>query len=299
VTPDTRSARRGLRIALGLTVVFIAVEVAGGVISRSLALLADAGHMVSDAGSLGLSLFAFWLSSRPRSLRRTFGWYRFEIFAALVNGLGLWMVSGIIIWEAYRRFQAPPAVKTGPMLIVAAAGLIANLVSGLVLFRSRGESLNIRSAFLHVGSDAAGSLGVIAGGLIIRRTGWLFVDPLISFLLCGLIVWSSWRLVREAFHVLMEGTPEHLNLGEIQAAIQAVPGVRGSHDLHIWTVTSGFVVLTVHVVLENPGDALGVLEAAQRVLSERFGIRHSTIQVEPVAEPSCPTESCDEHGPAR
>jgi cobalt-zinc-cadmium efflux system protein len=133
----------------------------------------------------------------------------------------------------------------------------------------------------------------LAAGFIIRRTGWLAVDPLVSLFLCGLIIWSSWRLVREAFHILMEGTPEHLNLGEIQAAIQQVPGVRGTHDLHIWTVTSGFVALTVHLVADNPVAAPGVVDRTQRVLSEKFGIRHSTIQVEPAAERACPTESCD------
>ena len=290
---DDRSARRGLKIALVVTIVFMAIEITGGLISKSLALLADAGHMLSDAGSLALSLFAFWLSSRPHSIRRTFGWYRFEIFAALVNGLSLWLVAGLILWEAIRRFQAPPAVKTGPMLIVAAAGLAANLVSGLVLYKTRDKGLNVRAAMLHILGDAIGSCGVLAAGFIIRGTGWLIVDPIISLFLCGLIIWSSWGLVREAFHILMEGTPDHLNLAEIDAAFRSIPGVLDSHDLHIWTVTSGFIALSVHFVVKTAEEAPVVLEKAQAILSEKYGIAHSTIQIEPEANGKCITGTCN------
>jgi cobalt-zinc-cadmium efflux system protein len=290
---DRATSRRGLRAALALTVVFMGVEVAGGLLSRSLALLADAGHMASDAGALSLSLFAYWLSSKPRSLRRTFGWYRFEIFAALLNGLSLWLAAGIIVWEAVRRFSVPLEIKTGPMLLVAAAGLTVNIISGLILHSTRRENLNARGAFLHVVGDALGSVGVIAAGVVIRLTGWRIVDPLVSLFLCGLIAWSAWGLVREAFHILMEGTPDHLNLEEIRSGLAGIPGVRDVHDLHIWTVTSGFVAMTVHLAVDNPGEGPAVLQTARGLLEGRFGLPHSTIQIESRTDRPCSTESCD------
>jgi cobalt-zinc-cadmium efflux system protein len=287
------ASRRGLRIALALTAVFMGLEIAGGLLSRSLALLADAGHMASDAGALGLSLFAFWLSTKPRSLQRTFGWFRFEIFAALLNGLTLWLVSGLIAWEAIRRFRSPLEIKTGPMLLVAAAGLAVNLICAWILHAGRKENLNAKGAFLHVVGDAAGSVGVIAAAVLIRFTGWRIVDPLVSLLLCGLIGWSAWRLLREAFHILMEGTPEHLNLEEIRSGLAGIPGVRNVHDLHIWTITSGFVAMTVHLIVDDPRSAPAVLAAGRDFLTQRLGIQHSTIQIEsPSAEP-CSTGSCD------
>lgn len=287
------ASRRRLRAALAFTVVFMGVEIAGGLLSRSLALLADAGHMASDAGALALSLFAFWLSSRPRSLRRTFGWYRFEIFAALLNGLSLWLAAGIIAWEAFRRVRAPLDIKTGPMLLVAAAGLAVNVLVARILHQSRHESLNTKGAYLHVVGDALGSIGVIAAGLLIRATGWKVVDPIVSVLLCGLIAWSGGRLVREAFHILMEGTPDHLPLQEIGSGLAGIEGVRDVHDLHIWTVTSGFVALTVHLAVDDPGEAPAVLSAARDLLAARFGLEHTTIQIETASERACLTESCD------
>jgi cobalt-zinc-cadmium efflux system protein len=284
---------RGLRIALALTVLFMGLELAGGLFSRSLALLADAGHMASDAGALALSLFAFWLSTKPRSLKRTFGWFRFEIFAALLNGLSLWLAAGLIAWEAVRRFSSPIKIKTGPMLLVAAAGLAVNLICAWILHAGREESLNAKGAFLHVVGDAAGSVGVIAAGVIIRFTGWRIVDPLVSLLLCGLIGWSAWRLIRQAFHILMEGTPDHLNLEEIRSGLAALPGVRDVHDLHIWTITSGFTALTVHLVVEEAAQAQALLAAGRSYLADRLGILHSTIQIETPPGRSCSTDSCD------
>jgi cobalt-zinc-cadmium efflux system protein len=287
------SARSRLRAALAFTIVFMGLEIAGGLLSRSLALLADAGHMASDAGALALSLFAFWLSSKPRSLRRTFGWYRFEIFAALLNGLGLWLAAGLIVWEALRRVRTPFDVKTGPMLLVAAAGLAVNLLVAAILHQSRHENLNTKGAYLHVVGDTLGSLGVIAAGFLIRATGWKVVDPIVSVLICGLIAWSGARLVREAFHILMEGTPDHLPLEEIRSGLAGIRGVCEVHDLHIWTVTSGFVSLTVHLTVDDQGGSPTVLEAAGDLLKERFGLEHTTIQIEGPSPRACSTRSCD------
>jgi cobalt-zinc-cadmium efflux system protein len=293
VSNGSSASRRRLKAALILTLVFMGVEIAGGLLSRSLALLADAGHMASDAGALALSLFAFWLSSKPRSLRRTFGWYRFEIFAALLNGLSLWLAAGIIVWEAFRRIRAPLDIKTGPMLLVAAAGLAVNFLVAGILHRSRHESLNTKGAYLHVIGDTLGSIGVISAGILIRATGWKIVDPIVSVLLCGLIAWSGVRLVREAFHILMEGTPDHLNLEEIRAGLAGISGVRDIHDLHIWTVTSGFVALTVHLTVDDPEESPAVFDAARDLLKARFGLEHTTIQIETTSERACLTDSCD------
>jgi cobalt-zinc-cadmium efflux system protein len=287
------ASRRRLRAALAFTVVFMGMEIAGGLLSRSLALLADAGHMASDAGALALSLFAFWLSSKPRSLRRTFGWYRFEIFAALLNGVSLWLAAGIIVWEAVRRVRAPLDIKTGPMLLVAVAGLAVNFLVAGILHRARHENLNTKGAYLHVIGDTLGSIGVIAAGLIIRATGWTLIDPIVSVLICGLIAWSGVRLVREAFHILMEGTPDHLPLEEIRSGLAGIRGVCDVHDLHIWTVTSGFVSLTVHLAVDDPGEAPAVLDAARDLLKMRFGLEHTTIQVERKSGRACSTQSCD------
>jgi cobalt-zinc-cadmium efflux system protein len=286
------ASKRRLKGALALTLVFMGAEIAGGLFSRSLALLADAGHMASDAGALALSLFAFWLSSKPHCLRRTFGWYRFEIFAALVNGLSLWLAAALIAFEAFRRVREPLDVKTGPMLLVAAAGLAVNILVAALLHRARHENLNTRGAYLHVLGDALGSLGVIAAGLAIRITGWRAADPLVSVLICGLIAWSGARLVREAFHILMEGTPDHLPLEEIRSGLSSIPNVRDVHDLHIWTVTSGFIALTAHLVVGDPECSQAVLTTARDLLKTRFDLDHTTIQVEAGAPGTCSTRSC-------
>ena len=287
------ASRRRLHAALALTVVFMGLEIAGGLLSRSLALLADAGHMASDTGALALSLFAFWLSAKPRSLRRTFGWYRFEIFAALLNGLSLGLAAILIVGEAFRRVRAPLDIRTGPMLLIAIAGLAVNILVAAILHQSRRENLNTKGAYLHVIGDTLGSLGVIAAALLIRATGWKIVDPIVSVLLCGLIAWSGIRLVREAFHILMEGTPDHLPLEEIRSGLAGIRGVREVHDLHIWTVTSGFVSLTVHLTVDDPGESPAVLEAAGDLLKGRFGLEHTTIQIERRSERACSTQSCD------
>ncbi|HPW17360.1 MAG TPA: cation diffusion facilitator family transporter [Candidatus Aminicenantes bacterium] len=290
--------RRPLRLALLITSAVLVVEVAGGLLSGSLALLADAGHMLTDAAALGLALFAFWLSARPASPRRTFGWRRFEIFAAFLNGVALWIVAAAIGYEAFRRFQSPPPVKGGLMLAVAAVGLTANVASGAVLYRGREHSLNVRGAFLHVVADAVGSIGVLAAALLIAVTGSFIWDPVVSAAVCLLILWSSARLIRDAFRVFMEATPAGLDLDALRSALGAIDGVADVHDLHAWTITSGFVSLSAHLKVRAGTDGNEVLRRAHETVSSRFKVRHSTFQIETEEEAACATGSCDGDPPA-
>jgi len=282
-----------LRIALFVTSAVFVVEVAGGLLSRSLALLADAGHMLTDVAALGLGLFAFWLSARPPSSRRTFGWRRFEIFAAFLNGLALWLIAALIGYEAFKRLQSPPPVKGGLMLAIAAFGLAANILVGAILFRSRRDNLNVRGAFLHVVGDALGSVGVLAAALLISLTGSFIWDPIISTFVCLLILWSSGLLIRDSFRVFMEGAPSHLDIDAIRTALAAIDGVVDVHDLHVWTITSGFVSMSAHVTIREGTDAKRTLERAQEAMASRFKITHSTFQIEPAADGLCPSGTCD------
>jgi cobalt-zinc-cadmium efflux system protein len=279
LTPRAPQHRKRLTLVLSLVVLYMVAEVVGGLASNSLALLADAGHMLTDAAALGLSLFAIWVARRPATPKRTYGYHRMEILAALVNGATLIAVAVLIFVEAYRRWSAPPAVKGGLMLAVACGGLAVNLVALLILHRGRGESLNVRGAWLHVLTDTLGSVQAIAAGVLISGFGWTWADPLASVLIGLLVIFSSWSLIRESVGVLMEGVPAHLELDEVAAAMAGVPGVMTVHDLHVWTITSGFVSLSAHVVIE-PNCAEDVLWRVRAMLHDRFGIDHSTIQVE-------------------
>jgi len=287
--------KRPLWIALVITAAMMLVEAAGGFLSGSLALLADAGHMLTDVAALGLSLFAFWLSGRPRTNRRTFGWRRFEIFAAFVNGLALWVIAGFIAYEAVRRLSAPPEVKSSLMLAIAALGLVANVGVGAVLFRSRERSLNVKGAFLHVTADALGSVGVLAAAVLIKITGSFAWDPIVSVGVCVLILWGSGRLIRESFLIFMEGAPGHLDVTAIEKALAEVPGVVGVHDLHVWTITSGFISLSAHLKISMGQDVQQVIRDADTAVSARFGILHTTFQPEIAEEPGCETHSCPEN----
>jgi cobalt-zinc-cadmium efflux system protein len=275
----------------------LAVEVAGGLLSHSLALLADAGHMLTDVAALGLGLFAFWLSARPASSRRTFGWRRFEIFAAFLNGVALWLIAAVIGYEAFRRLQAPQPVKGGLMLGVAAFGLAANILVGAILFRGRRDNLNVRGAFLHVVGDALGSLGVLAAALLINRTGSFIWDPIVSAAVCLLILWSSALLIRDSFRVFMEGAPSHLDPDAIRAALASLDGVVDVHDLHVWTITSGFVSMSAHVTIREGADPARALAQAQEAMASRFKISHSTFQIESGAAGRCAFGSCDAEPP--
>lgn len=271
---------RALAWTLGLTGGFFLVEVAGAFWSGSLALLADAGHMLTDVGGLGLTFFAAWVAAKPPTPEKTYGYYRVEILAALVNALVLLAISAFLLYEAYRRFLDPPPVLGGPMLVVAVAGLLVNLAGMWLLRAGAGESLNLRGAYLEVLSDALGSLGVIVAAVIVLSTGWRLADPLVGAGIGLLIIPRTWGLVRQAVHVLMEGVPPHVNLAEVEQAMGGVPGVRQVHDLHVWTLTSGKHAMSGHVVVADLTAGNEILRDLHEVLHERFGIEHTTIQLE-------------------
>lgn len=248
------------------------LEFSGGLLTGSLALLSDSGHMLSDAGALLLSLAAIYLSARPASARKTFGFHRFEILAALFNGIALFVIAGFIIREAIRRFSEPPEVASVPMILVAAAGLLANLASAWALMR-KGDvkhNVNLRSAYLHVIGDALGSIGAIAAGLMMLAFGWYAADPIFSVLVSLLILRSAWSMIRRTVHILMEGTPESIDQNLVKAALQSIEGVRDVHDLHIWSITSGFDSLSCHLRIDDQQDGQSILQQAIRILEERF-----------------------------
>lgn len=269
-----------LKVALGISSIYFFAELIGGFLTNSLALLSDAGHMLSDIAALALSLFAFRIAKRPATVSSTYGYHRAEILAALFNGLTLWLIVGVIFAAAYNRFLDPPAVKSYGMMIVASLGLLVNIVAGAVLYGSHHHNLNLRGAFLHVVSDALGSVGAIAAGLVMLLTGWYVADPVISILIGLLILHSSWSLVKESLSVLMQAVPKGIRLEDVQQALEGVEGVSKVHDLHVWAVTSDIFTLSAHAVVENGGDFHQVLNGIEDTLKERFNIEHTTIQLE-------------------
>ncbi len=272
--------RRALVVVLALVSVFLVAEVVGGLLTGSLALLADAGHMASDAASLGLALFAFWLSSKPSTPERSFGYKRAEILAALANGVTLVAVSIWIFIEAIRRFQEPPEILGGWMMAVAVLGLLVNVVGAIILMRSGGESLNMQGALRHMIADLLGSIGAIVASLVILTTGWVYADPIISVLIGVLVLASSWKLLRESVNILLESTPPGLDAQEVGRKMAEFPGITEVHDLHIWTITSGFPALAAHVLVapdENCHDRRRDLE---KLLAREYGIEHTTLQVD-------------------
>ncbi len=276
-----RDQRRRLAIALWLAASYMVAEIVGGLITGSLALLADAGHMLSDVAGLGLSFFALWLSQRPASEERTFGWQRVEILAALANGVALVAIALVIVIEAIERLGAPRDVEGGLMMLIATGGLLVNLASLAVLQRARDHSLNMRGAWLHVLSDALGSVGAIGAGAAIWAFGWEWADPVASLVIAVLITASAWHLLRDTVQVLLEGAPRHIRVGEVRAALLAVPGVAAIHDLHVWTITSGLVSMSCHVQSTNDVEHTSLLHALQETLARGFDIHHTTIQIEP------------------
>ncbi len=277
----TRNAdQRALGIAVGLTSLFTVAEVVGGLVTGSLALLADAAHMFSDSVSLGIALVALWLAGRPATAQRTFGFKRAEILAALFNGVTLVVVSVWIFYEAYQRLQDPPQILGGWVLAVAIIGLMVNLAAAGILRRSQGESLNVSAAFRHVLADLAGSVGVIVAALIILLTGWRYADPLISVLIGLLVLASSWSILRDAGRILLEAAPPGLDAGQVGRRMAATSGVREVHDLHVWTITSGFPALAAHVLVGDRDDCHGVRRQLERLLHEEFQIHHTTLQVD-------------------
>lgn len=273
--------RRGLRIALLLTALILVAEVVGGYLSNSLALLADAGHMLTDVLAIALAYAALGFATRPPTARKTYGWYRLEVLAALVNGVTLVVMSLFIFWEAYKRILEPPEVSTGTMLAVATIGLVAN-ACGLFFLRGHGGSLNMRGAYLHVLGDLLSSVAVVAGGVFMAFTGIYLVDPILSVLIGVVIIFSAYRLLRESVDVLLEAIPRGMELEEVGNAIARVEGVIGVHDLHIWSLTSGLNALSCHVEVRTDtlvqSDAL--LGRINDMLRTRFSVTHTTIQME-------------------
>ncbi len=271
---------RALALVLGLTALLAVVEVVGGIFTDSLALLADAGHMLSDASSAGLALFAVWLAGRPATPERSFGYKRAEILAALANGVALVVVALWILVEAYRRFDDPPEVLGGWMLAVALGGLAVNLAAAWILLRSERHSLNVQAALRHVLADLLGSLGVIAAAVLILTTGWKQADPLVSAAIALLVLASSWGVLRDSVSILLEAAPRGIDANEVEGAIVAAPGVVSVHDLHVWTITSGFPALSAHVLVGEGEDCHARRRELEALLSRRFRIDHTTLQVE-------------------
>lgn len=271
---------RRLAITLGLVTLYMVAEVVGGLLTNSLALLADAGHMLSDAGALALSLFAIWLAARPARSSYTYGYYRTEILAALVNGATLVAISIFIFLEAFKRIGEPPEVQGALMMGIATGGLVVNLVGLWILNAGRNESLNVRGAWLHVMTDALGSIGAIAAGAVIWLFGWRWADPVASIAIGLLVVYSSWSLLKETVSVLMESAPTGIDVDDVRDSLLDVAGVEEVHDLHVWTITSGMVSLSAHLVAPGASERAAVLKAARKALHERFGIAHVTLQIE-------------------
>ncbi len=276
--------KKALAVVLAFTTIYMFAEVIGGLVTGSLALLADAAHMLSDNIALGLALFAFWLAAKPPTPNRSFGYNRAEILAALFNGITIVAVSIWIFYEAYNRFQDPPEVLGGWMMIVAVIGLVVNLAGMLILTRSAGENLNMQGALRHVMADLLGSVGVIAAALIILVTGWSYADPIISVFIGVLILFSSWKLLRESVNILLESSPPGIDAEEIGQKMVGVDGVEEVHDLHVWMVTSGFPALSAHVLVGKDDDCHQKRRDLEELLDEEFDIDHTTLQVDHVGD---------------
>lgn len=277
-------------LTLILAAGYMVAEIVGGLLSNSLALLADAGHMFSDVASLALSVFAIWIADRPAGSQRTFGYYRAEILAALVNGATLVAVSIFIVYEAWHRFSDPPEVQGGLMMWIAVGGLVVNLFGLAVLHGGKDDSLNVRGAWLHVMSDTLGSVAAIVAGLLIQNFGWYIADPIISAVISLLVVVSAWRLLSDSVRVLMQAAPMNVDVPEMEAALIEIPGVVEVHDLHVWTITSGMDSVSCHIVSDGSFAYDKVLQSVREVVIERFSIDHVTIQIEPEGfqEPDTP-----------
>ena len=277
-------SRRALTVVLVMTAGFTACEVVGGLLTGSLALLADAGHMISDNLSLGLALFAVWLAGRPETPERSFGYKRAEILAALANGVTLVAVSIWIFIEAYSRLREPPEILGGPMLAIAALGLLVNAAGAIVLSRSSGGNLNTQGALRHVVADALGSIGVIIAALVIVLTGWRYADPLVSVVIGALILASSWSLLRDSTNILLEASPRDMNAEEVGRKMAGAEGVAEVHDLHIWTITSGFPALSAHVLVGQNEDCHARRRELEDLLAREYGISHTTLQVDHIGD---------------
>lgn len=282
--PAARSAasrnKRQLSIVFALTSVYLVVEVVGGLWTRSLALLADAGHMLTDVAGVGLALFAIRFAERPATAERTFGYYRAEILAALANAVVLLLISFYILYEAYQRFRTPPVVDSGWMLGVAAVGLVVNLIGIALLRKGSSDSLNMKGAYFEVLSDVLTSIGVIVAAIIMLTTGWYYADPIISAGIGLFILPRTWALLKDAVGILLEGTPSDISVAAVRESISKLPDVQGVHDLHVWTLTSGVNAMSLHVVRSQGADHDSVLTRVQQHIMANFKIQHVTIQIE-------------------
>ena len=283
---------RKLKIALGLTTVYLFAEAVGGWLTNSLALLADAGHMLTDVAALALTLAAIWFAARPATPQKTFGYYRYEILAAFVNGIALVLISLWVIFEAYARLNAPPEIKGFGLTIIAAGGLVINLICAYLLHGDHEQDLNMRGAWLHVIGDALGSVTAIVAGLLIMGFGWTWADALGSVLISLIIIFGAWNLIKESVNVLLEGTPAHINLTAVEEMIRQTEAVEDVHDLHVWTITSGMEALSVHIVHRETVEQARLLGAIRDKLHSEFGIDHLTIQMETLAAENAAAHQC-------
>ena len=272
--------RKPLYVALALTLTYMTVEVIGGLLTGSLALLADAAHMLTDAGGLALALFAIRFAQKAATPQKTYGYLRVEILSALVNAVVLLLLTIYILYESYQRFLSPPEILSGPMLGVALVGLVVNFISMRLLASGSSESLNVQGAYFEVLSDMLGSLGVIAAAVIIMMTGWTLADPIIGAGIGLFIVPRTWRLLSQAAHILMEGVPAEVDVELLETALREIPGVIAAHDIHVWTITSGLDSMSGHLVVKDMNDAKTILRSARQAMKERFHLDHVTIQIE-------------------
>jgi len=278
----TAGGRRGILLALAITLIMMIAEIIGGLLSNSLALLSDAGHMFTDALALTLSFFALKFASMPATEKKTYGFYRLEILSALLNGIMLIVISLYILYEAYQRILHPAVVEGKLMLIVAVIGLVVNILGALFLVKHHATSLNIRGAFLHIIGDAASSVGVIIGGIIIYYTGWFLIDPLLSIMIAVGIILGTLGLVTESVNILLESVPAHISVETVVQEIENIKGVQEAYHVHVWTITSGVYALSAHVVIDDQlvSGSRELLDAIRTMLEQRFNILHSTIQLE-------------------
>lgn len=278
----TAAAQHAGRLAwaLGLTATYMVAEVIGGLVTGSLALLADAAHMMTDVGGLALALLAIRFAAREATPQRTYGYLRMEVLSALTNAVVLLLLTVYILYEAYQRFEAPPEIRSGPMLIVAAGGLVVNLISMRLLAGGSSESLNVKGAYFEVLSDMLSSVGVIVASLLIMWKGWVLADPIIGAGIGLFIVPRTWTLLKQVTHILMEGTPPNVDLAILERKLMDIAGVTAVYDLHVWTVTSGFDAMSGHLVVADLSRGREALREARRIMKDNFGIDHVTIQIE-------------------
>ncbi len=269
-----------LKIALALTFVYMIAEAVGGWLTNSLALIADAGHMLTDVAALSLTLFAIWFATRPATSRKTYGYYRLEILAAFVNGIALVLLSIWIIYEAYDRWQSPPQIAGLQLTVIATGGLIVNIIAAYLLHADHKHDLNMRGAFLHVIGDLLGSVAAMISGILIIALGWLWADAAGSVLISLIIIFGAWRLILDSVNVLLEGTPRHINLAAVESTILDTAGVGGVHDLHVWTISSGIEALSAHITHDESVSHSDLLVAVRAQLHDGYGIDHLTIQME-------------------